>query len=281
MIIYLQILETQDDQSKFEQIYLEYRNLMFYVAYGILRNEESAEDATHQAFVRIAENIKKIGEPVCPKTHGYVVTIVEHEAIDQYRKAKKRQAIPFTDDIHGVEVAYDGDDTLTSCILGLPARYREMILLRYHQGYRIIDNASRHHAGRRCSFISIFIKHRDLAILPTTPLEKRNLHGSKPSEHQPYRPYNAAGYRLRKYRHLRLLRRTHQAVCGAGRRPVLLYGQRHCGKACVFQHRCEPARPPAGLCVQPVLIRQRFPVDKSKVGKHNRPVSENNVAARQ
>lgn len=142
MIIYLQVLETQDDQSKFEQIYLEYRNLMFYVAYGILRNEESAEDATHQAFVRIAENIKKIGEPVCPKTHGYVVTIVEHEAIDQYRKAKKRQAIPFTDDIHGVEVAYDGDDTLTSCILGLPARYREMILLRYHQGYSVREIAA-------------------------------------------------------------------------------------------------------------------------------------------
>lgn len=37
----------------------------------------------------------------------------------------------------------------------------------------------------------------------------------------------------------------------------------------------------AGLCVQPVLILQRFPVDKSKAGKHNRPVSENNVAARQ
>ena len=41
------------------------------------------------------------------------------------------------------------------------------------------------------------------------------------------------------------------------------------------------ARSPAGLCVQPVLIPQSFPVDKSKAGKHNRPVSENNVAARQ
>ena len=27
--------------------------------------------------------------------------------------------------------------------------------------------------------------------------------------------------------------------------PVLLYGQRHCGEACVFQHRYKPARPPA------------------------------------
>lgn len=37
----------------------------------------------------------------------------------------------------------------------------------------------------------------------------------------------------------------------------------------------------AGLCVQPVLSLQSFPVDKSKAGKHNRPVSENNVATRQ
>ena len=55
----------------------------------------------------------------------------------------------------------------------------------------------------------------------------------------------------------------------------------HIGGFEILQHRCKPARPPAGLCVQPLLILQRFPVDKSKAGKHNRPVSENNVAARQ
>lgn len=142
MMVYLQIIETSEEKSKFEQLYLEYRGLMYHIAYEILHNEQSAEDATHQAFVKIAENIKKIDAPVCPKTHGYVVTIVEHEAIDQYRKAKKRQAASLTDDIHGVEVVYDGDDILTSCILKLPARYREMILLRYHQGYSVREIAA-------------------------------------------------------------------------------------------------------------------------------------------
>lgn len=142
MMVYLQIIETSEEKTKFEQLYLEYRGLMYHIAYEILHNEQSAEDATHQAFVKIAENIKKIDAPVCPKTHGYVVTIVEHEAIDQYRKAKKRQAAPLTDDIHGVEVVYDGDDILTSCILKLPARYREMILLRYHQGYSVREIAA-------------------------------------------------------------------------------------------------------------------------------------------
>ena len=50
---------------------------MFHVAYEILHNEQNAEDATHQAFVRIAENIRKIDVPVCPKTRSYVVTIAQ------------------------------------------------------------------------------------------------------------------------------------------------------------------------------------------------------------
>ena len=84
MLIYLQMLESPEEKSILEQIYLEYRGLMYHVAYEILHNEQDAEDAVHHAFVKIAENIKKITDPVCPKTHGYVVTIVEHQAIDQY-----------------------------------------------------------------------------------------------------------------------------------------------------------------------------------------------------
>lgn len=76
MMIYLQTIETGEDKTKFEQIYAEYRGLMFHVAYEILHNEQNAEDATHQAFVRIAENIRKIDVPVCPKTRSYVVTII-------------------------------------------------------------------------------------------------------------------------------------------------------------------------------------------------------------
>lgn len=33
MIVYLQMIETDEDKSKFEEIYQEYRNLMYYVAY--------------------------------------------------------------------------------------------------------------------------------------------------------------------------------------------------------------------------------------------------------
>ncbi len=141
MLIYLQMLETLDEKSKFEQIYLEYRGLMYHVAYEILHNEQDAEDAVHQAFVKIAENIKKIDDPVCPKTHSYIVTIVEHKAIDQYRKLQKHQTIELIEEIQGANAHYEGDNDLTKCILKLPGRYREMILLRYHQGYTVREIA--------------------------------------------------------------------------------------------------------------------------------------------
>lgn len=74
---------------------------------------------------------------MCPKTHSYVVTIVENKAIDQYRKRQKHQTVELIDDIQGTEAHYEGNNDLTKCILKLPARYREMILLRYHHGYSV------------------------------------------------------------------------------------------------------------------------------------------------
>lgn len=140
MLIYLQMLETPEEKSLFEQIYLEYCGLMFHVAYEILHNEQDAEDAVHQAFVKIAENIKKIDAPVCPKTHSYVVTIVEHQAIDQYRRLQKHPSVELIEEIQGTNAHYEGDNDLTKYILKLPARYREMILL-HHQGYSVREIA--------------------------------------------------------------------------------------------------------------------------------------------
>ena len=60
MMIYLQMIDAPEDRSKFEQIYMEYRSMMFHIANRILTNEQDAEDAVHEAFLKIAENIEKI-----------------------------------------------------------------------------------------------------------------------------------------------------------------------------------------------------------------------------
>lgn len=135
MLVYLQIIESDDDKSKFEQIYAHYRGLMFYIANGILNNEQDAEDAVHQAFVNLAENIEKISDPMCPKTKSYIVIIVEHTAIDRWRQRNKRATVEFREEASGLTVSAPECGGLAAAILRLPQRDRAVLLLRYDNGY--------------------------------------------------------------------------------------------------------------------------------------------------
>ena len=80
ILIYLQMLETDADKSKFERIYVQYRGLMLRVANSILHNEQDAEDTIHQAFLAILNNLDKISAVDCPETQSYIVIITEHKA---------------------------------------------------------------------------------------------------------------------------------------------------------------------------------------------------------
>ena len=142
MIVYLQMIETQEDKEKFEVIYSEYRGLMHHIAYDILHNEQDAEDAVHNAFVKIAENISKIGAPDCPKTKAFIVTVIETKSIDIYRRKQRHPVVPLNEVTVGIEVPYTDMSDLAKCIAKLPPRYRHMLALKYRHGY---DN---HEAAR-------------------------------------------------------------------------------------------------------------------------------------
>ena len=141
MLIYLQMIETPEEQSKFVILYEEYREYMYRVAFAILRNVEDAEDAVQYAFMKIAENIKKVDEPVCLKTRGYVVTIVRNRAIDIYRRKQKHPHVEYRDAFKGFTVDYDGDNIVAACILKLNERQRNVLILKHHQGYDLREIA--------------------------------------------------------------------------------------------------------------------------------------------
>lgn len=134
MLIYLQMIESDEDKSKFEQIYIHYRGLMFFVANNILHNCEDSEDAVHQAFISIIENLNKLLQPDDPKTRSFCVIVTERKAIDLYRSRKRFISDDFTEDTAGIEINTP-DDSLSAAISSLPPKYREIILLRYDNGY--------------------------------------------------------------------------------------------------------------------------------------------------
>lgn len=147
MLIYLSLIESDEKKEKFEIIYNEYRNLMYYAANRILENPQDAEDAVHQAFLKIIEILDKISVAKCPQTRGLVVTIVERKAIDLYRRRKRITFQRFEETYFGSVPLSESDAiangaVLAQAIASLPDTYRQVILLRYDDGFSNREIAS-------------------------------------------------------------------------------------------------------------------------------------------
>lgn len=134
MILYLQMIETDADKVKFEQLYTLYRDQMHHVAYRILKNDHDAEDAVHQAFLALIKNLEKISAIKCPETRSYIVITVERKALDIIRTNGK-YAAEYIDELNGLEVPMPGDSGLADAMAQLLPRYREVLLLRFDCGY--------------------------------------------------------------------------------------------------------------------------------------------------
>ncbi len=123
MFLYLSTIDSPADRDKFEIIYRNYRNLMYHVAYQIVRNREDAEDAVQQAFFSIIKIIEKIGGSECPETKSLVVIITERKAIDILRTSHRNQLLPLNEEVLGLSIPLPGDNGLADALAALPAHY--------------------------------------------------------------------------------------------------------------------------------------------------------------
>jgi len=140
MLVFTQMLETADERLKIEEIFHTYGKLMFNVANKILNNEHDAEDAVQQALFAIYQNLQKFSEIKCPQSRSFIVTIVERKAIDLYRAKQRNAVVPFEEEFINVPTASVIDSAaartdLAKAMAMLPTRYRELLFLKYDNGY--------------------------------------------------------------------------------------------------------------------------------------------------
>ena len=57
---YVSLVETEEEKSLVEALYIKYEQDMYNVAFSILHNNYDAEDAVQEAFLRVIENLDKI-----------------------------------------------------------------------------------------------------------------------------------------------------------------------------------------------------------------------------
>lgn len=136
-MIYMMMIDTEEDKRKFVILYETYRYLMMKVALDILKDTFLAEDAVHEAFIKLAKNMDKIGETDVTETKRYLITITKNATIDIYRKRTHQfQREIYVDELEecNVPVTYaeaDIDDGILDILKCLPVKYRDVFLLKY------------------------------------------------------------------------------------------------------------------------------------------------------
>jgi len=80
----------RSDRQKLEELYQLYEKPFYHIAYAILNHHQQAEDAVSDAFFQVMKHLSKIGQPDSPATKSYMIKIIKHTAINQYRKNQRQ-----------------------------------------------------------------------------------------------------------------------------------------------------------------------------------------------
>lgn len=158
MLIYLALIETEEEKRKFERLYDNYKQTMYYAAYQILQDVHMSEDAVHQAFLRVIDHLDKIDEKDCHKTRGVLVIITKNIAIDIYRKNKRERTRSFDElefAIADTAEQLDDTDEISRAIAKLPLNYLTVLTLKFSHGYTDAEiaqmlNISEANVRQRC-----------------------------------------------------------------------------------------------------------------------------------
>ena len=135
-----------------EQLYAVYEQKMYRLAYSIVNNVEQAEDIVQEAFLKIFFNLEKIQDVSSMGTKRWILRVVKNEAVDYYRKNKRRLKLVNSLKEKSSNVEYDNnvDDKIQHMIEeeyiqvaldGLSEKDKEILLYRLFYEFSTSETA--------------------------------------------------------------------------------------------------------------------------------------------
>jgi RNA polymerase sigma-70 factor (ECF subfamily) len=129
------------DERAFEELVEQYRERVYRVAWRILRDDEGAEDAAQEAFIKVFRNIGRFEERSSLYTWIYRITV--NIALNKLKRDKFRRMLPLGDMIKrdtrpfadperaalGNEVA----ERIEEAVKTLPEKQRAVFTLRFYE----------------------------------------------------------------------------------------------------------------------------------------------------
>ena len=143
--VYLSVIETDDLKSRFEELYIKYSQLMYAVAFKILKNNEDAEDAVHQSFLNIARHFDKVNNISRQDIKPYLAVVVRNAAINILRSNKRHESVvqelSARDNTEVESFDNYGYNELVEAIKQLPQLYKDVLFLHYVEDFSVKETA--------------------------------------------------------------------------------------------------------------------------------------------
>lgn len=125
-------------------LYRLYEQPMYFEAYKILHDEYLAEDAVHEAFLRLIRNREKIVVPDTPSVRSYVYKALKSAALDLYRKQKKQRenCIVLDETLENTITEEIGQDLQPVFLSELPQKYASVMRCLFIDGLTVRETAA-------------------------------------------------------------------------------------------------------------------------------------------
>ena len=163
---YLSSLTSDEQRTKFEQIYKKYYNFMYHTALKITQSTTLAEDAVHDTFIQILKEIDIIRLENENSLKYYLYTVTRERSIDFLRKWDRRQkssteyseSTPDCSDIADIDNFVLTRVTLSNALdalYHLPDIYKHSLILSI-RGYSIREIAQITHCSESAAKSHIY-----------------------------------------------------------------------------------------------------------------------------
>lgn len=150
LLVYLSLLETEEQKDKFEYIYKNYCAYMFVVAKDTVHDQYTAEDVVHETFLELIRIIDSVRVSSEKELKSFLWILTRHKAVDLLRKNGKVQ--PAEDELF--DNCFDNQQSdpeiialdnlqyemLVSKMIAMKEIYQTPLLLRV-KGYKIDEIA--------------------------------------------------------------------------------------------------------------------------------------------
>lgn len=127
----LMLLESDPDREWFSQVYRENFRRMSALAVRLLGPGPKAEDAVHDAFLKLIITANSCGIGVRSGPGAWLAVVVKNTALDMLRREKRETELEESEWMPSVPADEGGFQALVALIRQLPEEYRRVLELRF------------------------------------------------------------------------------------------------------------------------------------------------------